>query len=100
MDLERIQPANDKVIKEAERLSRLSQASDAPSRLAKQESIKAAAAMLNLETEESGKDFNEHTNLDQYIGKHTSENVVKLHKKVNDKQQINRSNFLQSSFYK
>lgn len=58
-----------------------------------------AVAFLNVETEESGKDFNEHTDLDQYIEKHTVKNVVTIKKKENDKEQVNRQNFLRSSFY-
>lgn len=53
------------------------------------------------ESSDSGKGFDENTNLDEYIGKHTEKNIVKIGAKPAPfKPQINSKNFLESTFFK
>lgn len=55
---------------------------------------------LAVKQEDEENSFDEHTNLDDYLDKHTGKNVVVLHKRKVEKPQINSTNMLQSSYYK
>jgi uncharacterized protein YajQ (UPF0234 family) len=54
-----------------------------------------------LDESDSGKSFDENTNLDEYIDKHTEKNIVKIGAKPAPfKPMINSKNFLESTFFK